>query len=87
MTILLQTLDKPHYGYWDGGAKSRFRWTVDSYGNDHGVATARVGSWEANLYFTVARGRTERLTLANAKRHLKAITRIPCTFEYKETTP
>lgn len=76
---LIQTLEKPINGYWDGGAKQVFEWTID----DRGIMDVRVGSWEANHFFTVKRGKTAKLTLCNAKRHLKAITRIPSTFEYE----
>ena len=85
--ILRQTLDHPIAGYWDGGAKDRFDWCIESWsiGSDKAGQFVRVGSWEANHYFTVALGKTDKLTLANAKRHLSAMAirkGINCTFKY-----
>ena len=69
--ILLLTLEKPVFGYWDGGAKSRFTYSVDfPPQRDKKGGFVRVGSWEANSWFCVAVGKTEKKTLANAKRHL-----------------
>lgn len=80
---LKQTLDKPVNGYWDGGAKQVFHWSIDGSPTvDSKGQFVRIGSWEANHWFHVASGRTVKLTLANAKRHLRAVTRVPSTFEY-----
>lgn len=79
--ILRQTLDHAVNGYWDGGAKRRFDWSIDRIFPD---GKSRVGSWEANHYFEVKTGKTEKLTLAAAKAHLKAVTSVPSTFEYIE---
>jgi hypothetical protein len=79
--ILVQRLEKAVNGYWDGGAKSVFDWKIEKYANP-GYGKARVGSWGANHYFTVKKGKTDKQTLSNAKRHLKAVTRVPCTFDY-----
>ena len=80
---LLQTLNKPVNGYWDGGAKQRFQWRIDGTPQkDKNGQYIRIGSWEANLWFHVAVGKTERLTLSYAKKHLQAITGVPCSFEY-----
>ena len=76
---LIQTLDKPVNGYWDGGAKQRFEWTV--YGPPV-AGKVRVGSWEANHFFSVKPGKTEKETMQKARRHLKRVTRYPSTFEY-----
>jgi len=91
--ILRQTFEKPVYGYWDGGAKRVLDWkvergfTADGYwGRDSKGAFERIGSWGANHWFHVAHGKTEKLTLSYAKKHLKHITRYPCTFEYIENT-
>lgn len=83
--ILRQKLDKPGYGYWDGGAKDTFDWSisgpvlVDKQGK-----YVRIGSWDANHWFHVSVGKTEKMTLSYAKAHLKKITRVPCRFEYIE---
>lgn len=83
--ILRQTLVKPVHGYWDGGAKQVFDWAVDSGAHtDSKGQFVRIGSFAANHWFHVALGRTDKLTLANAKRHLQAVTRIASTFEYIE---
>lgn len=81
---LIQKLEKPVGGYWDGGLKQVFEWEIDPLGGgrDSKGAYVRIGSWEANHYFHVAQGKTEKLTLSYAKKHLKANTRIPSTFEY-----
>ena len=82
---LRQTLAYPVGGYWDGGKKQVFDWEVE-----RGAATdskgqyVRIGSFDANHWFCVALGKSDKLTLANAKRHLKASTRIASTFEYVE---
>ena len=79
---LRQTLVVPVNGYWDGGPKSVFNWSIDRRWDD---GTSRVGSWEANYYFTVKTGETDRVTLGNARRHLKMVRgAIKCTFEYIE---
>lgn len=83
--ILRQTIAYPVHGYWDGGAKQIFDWCIEG-----GTATdsrgqyVRIGSFEANYWFHVALSKTVKQTLANAKRHLRATTRIPSTFKYIE---
>ena len=81
-TILRQTLEKPVQGFWDGGPKQVFDWSVSPLGSM--LNDVRVGSYTANMFFTVRRGKSLKLTLSYAKRHLKAITRIPSMFEYVE---
>jgi len=80
---LLQTLDEPVQGYWDGGPKQSFEWSIyPGGGSDERGEYVRIGSWEGNHWFHVARGKTEKLTLSYAMRHLKASTRYPSKFEY-----
>ncbi len=81
---LLQILEKPEFGYWDGGAKKEFEWSIEytRHGEDKRGEFVRVGSWCANHWFHVALGKTEKLTLSYAKKHLKRITKVPCKFEY-----
>ena len=58
-------------GYWDYGAKKVFYWAIDGTPQtDKQGKFVRVGSWEANSWFCVAVGRTEKITLASAKRRL-----------------
>jgi len=81
--ILRQTLARPINGYWDGGPKQIFDWSIDGSPQSDNIGQfVKIGSWQANHWFHVAVGRTEKMTLANAKRHLRAATTIPCTFEY-----
>ncbi len=78
---LRQTLEYAVNGYWDGGKKSVFDWSIDRVYED---GKSRVGSWGANHYFEVKTGATEKLTLSYAKQHLKASTTVASTFEYIE---
>jgi len=81
--ILRQTLEKPVNGYWDGGKKQVFDWTIDSQPKtDSKGQYIRIGSFAANHWFHVALGKTDKLTLSFAKRHLRAITRGTSTFKY-----
>lgn len=81
---LVQILDEPVYGYWDGGKKQRFDWEITNVFEDDKGGFVRIGSWAANMWFCVALGKTEKLTLSYAKKHLKAITKIPSTFYYEQ---
>ena len=83
--ILRQKLDHPVNGYWDGGKKDTFDWRIDgAVGKDRKGFYVKIGSWSANHWFCVALGKTEKLTLRNAMFHLRAITKVPSTFEYIE---
>lgn len=75
--MLRQTLDHPIAGYWDGGLKQVFDWEIElhSGGVDSKGRYIRVGSWGANHWFHVALGKTDRLTLTYARKHLVAVTR------------
>ena len=80
---LIQTLSKPVNSiWWDGGAKQIFEWTIEEYGWSDTIV--RVGSWAANFWFNVKKGKTEKRTLANAMLKLRAITRLESTFEYAD---
>jgi len=73
MTLKI-TLQKPIGGYWDGGLKDTFEFNIDGREQkDKKGKFVRIGSWEANYWFNVTVGKTEKLTLANAKRHLTSI--------------
>jgi len=63
MIKLIQTLDKPIGGYWDGGMKSRFEWDIDG---PIRAGRVRIGSWEANHFFTINAGKDELATLKKA---------------------
>jgi len=84
--ILRQTLKEAIYGYWDGGRKSIFDWKIEGHeGRDKKGIFIRVGSWSANHWFNVAKGKTDKQTLSNAKRRLTEWalkSNIECSFEY-----
>ena len=85
--ILVQQLEKPVQGWWDGGPQSRFKWKIDGtpMKDGHGEFI-RVGSWGANRWFNVAIGDTDKQTLGNARRRLGAFAKkagIKCTFSYE----
>lgn len=83
--FLRQTLEKPVNGYWDGGAEDTFDWEIESEPKkDKKGYFVKIGSFAANHWFHVALGKTDKLTLSYAKKHLKRVTRIPCKFEYVE---
>ena len=88
--ILRQTFEDPIHGYWDGGEKQTFDWTIDSdvYRAKDGSGAVKVGSWGANYYFAVVLGKSEKQTLGNARRHLTACAKrqgLKCNFEYLES--
>ena len=79
--VLVQTFEKPQFGYFDDGPKCTFSWRVDRM-----KGAGCVGSWQANTYFSVAPGATEKQTLGNARRSLAARARQEgqrCTFHYE----
>lgn len=86
--ILRQTLDKPISGYWDGGMKSVFDWSITGKPQlDSKGLFIRIGSYSANHWFHVAVGKTDKQTLSNARRSLLAGMKrrgITGKFEYIE---
>ena len=85
---LIQTLERPVRGYWDGGEKSRFEWEIEgngTQGRDSKGEFVRVGSWDANMWFHAAKGRTEKMTLSNIRRKLGKQTRqgIKIAYSYE----
>lgn len=80
-TILRQILVELTYGYWDGGKKDTFDWAIDSQVmKDSKGEFVRIGSFEANIWFHVAKGKTDKMTLSYAKKHIKKI----CKKQIKE---
>jgi len=83
---LKQTIDKPIHGYWDGGKKQVFYWEIDGAPqHDNRGKFVRVGSYEANHWFHVALGKTEKQTLSYAKKRLQTLIdngKHTCIFEY-----
>ena len=80
---LKQTLERPTNGYWDGGKKQVFNWSIEGNpATDSNGQYVRIGSLSANHWFHVALGKTVKLTLSYAMKHLRAVTRLPSTFEY-----
>ncbi len=85
---LRQTFSKPISGYWDGGPKSVFDWSIDGHvQTDKKGKFVRIGSFSANHWFHVAVGKTEKATLTNAKRRLAAVAKkrgLTCTVAFIE---
>ena len=85
---LVVTLEKPVNGWWDGGAKSRFEFTIDGRPQkDSKGEFVKIGSWGANTWFNVAVGKTDKQTLSNAARHVKAGFKkrgLAATFTYAD---
>jgi hypothetical protein len=79
---LRQTLKEAVNGYWDGGMKQVFDWEIEGTNKDNQGSFSRIGSWNANYWFHVSTGKSDKLTLSYAKKHLKKITRIESSFEY-----
>ncbi|SRR6266487_2578121 len=82
--LLRVTLEKAVNSYeWDGGKMQVFDWEVQ---HEYSDGKSRVGSIDANRWYEVATGRTEKETLCNAKKHIRAILkrhRVPIkSFEY-----
>jgi len=70
---LRQTLPYPVSGFWDGGAKQVFHWGIEgSPATDSKGQYVRVGSFSANHWFHAAVGKTDKVTLCNAMKHLRA---------------
>lgn len=85
--FLRQTFTKPISGNWDFGPKTKFDWFIDTLHGQYVESNnqACVGSWEANYRFVVSRGKTDKQTLANARRKLSSNAKkhgLSCTFEY-----
>lgn len=82
---LLQRFNQKIGGYWDGGLKNEFIWEIERelYPQKNQV---RVGSWGANYWFHVAVGKSDKLTLSYAKKHLltraNRLKNNPCIFQY-----
>lgn len=73
MTLKI-TLQEKINGYWDFGAKKIFNWDIDGkpQKNKNGFFV-KVGSWEANNYFTIGCGKTKLQTNKQILSNLKCI--------------
>lgn len=80
---LIQTFDQAIHGFWDGGPKSRFEWIIEGTPKQDfkGKYIVCIGSFEANFWFHVSAGKTERRTLGNAERYLRKKIKKDCSFE------
>ncbi|MHB9130375.1 MAG: hypothetical protein ACYDBB_04690 [Armatimonadota bacterium] len=91
MMRLRMSLEKPTYGYWDGGVKDTFDFVIDGTPqSDARGAYIRIGAWGANHWFHVALAKTVKATLANARRRLVARAKrdgINCRFTYIPEEP
>lgn len=81
---LRQTFRTPQYGYLLTGPWYSLDWQVDRMESARQGWTV-VGSMEANYWFHVSPGGTEKGTLGNARRALSARAKrrgVECSFEY-----
>jgi hypothetical protein len=66
--------DEPINGYWDGGAKKEFEFSVSEPRPEPNGFYVEVGSWDANYWFTMGAGRkkaqSDKAILRNAQRKL-----------------
>lgn len=73
-TRMIITMKKPINGYWDGGPKKRFEFSIDREWKDKKGHVARVGSFGANAWANVGAGKTKRQSdkqiLRNATKRL-----------------
>lgn len=67
---LVIELKEPIGGYWDGGAKQIFIFSIDDIQKNEKGYCARISSWEANFWFHVGAGKkklmSEKQILTNA---------------------
>jgi len=79
--LILET-SKPVYGYWDGGAKSRFEFTPDGeYTPGKGVII-EWGSWAANYWFRTGMGKSWKHAATIARKRLARLFRPPSGITY-----
>ena len=99
--ILIQKLNYKINGYWDGGPKDTFEWYILPFGGgrDKKGEFVKVGSFEANHWFCISKGKTEKATLGRVKTKLRTMIAkhnarnfarndynnpLECTFELRE---
>ena len=63
-------LEKPAYGYWDGGAKSHFEFNPSLRHYSDGTFNIQWGSWGANWWFRVELGKSTGRHYGTVKRKL-----------------
>ena len=85
--ILKQIFNEPINSMaWNWGPKKIFNWRIEGFPRTDSKGTrVRIGSWEANCWFYVALGRSDKQTLSNARRSLSDSAKKnkrTCTFEY-----
>ena len=72
MDKLIIYTPEPINGNWDGGAKRVFEWTLGRVSKDSKGEYQRIHGWEANYWFHVSKGKTDKQTLSYALKHLRA---------------
>lgn len=78
--MILRQKTKNKHGYYDV-----YDWsTHGEVREDPKGKYIKVGSWTANFWFHVALGKTEKLTLCNAKKYLRNRVPAETVFEYIE---
>ena len=65
------TLNKKIGGFWDGGEKNFFTFSLGKVQKDSKGEYQRIHGWESNQWFHVAKGKTDKQTLSNAFRFIK----------------
>lgn len=84
MLYLKFILGKEVSGYWDGGSRKVFWFSID---HNFLNKTSKVGSFSANFWKIVKTGKTDKQTLSYIKPTLRLFARqheTTCTFEYVE---
>ena len=56
---ILITLNESINGYWDGGKKDKFNFSIDEPEQDADGFYCKVGSWDANFFFHIGTGKTK----------------------------
>lgn len=69
--ILKTYTSEPINGFWDGGSKQEFTWSLGRIGKDSKGEFQKINGWEANYWFHVSKGKTDKQTLSYALKHLK----------------
>jgi hypothetical protein len=86
---LVQVFEEARPAGMRGYPSHEFHWNIEPYryGCDARGPYVRVGSWEANRWFHVSKGETDKQTLGNARRKLALLARhagVKCSFRYEE---
>jgi hypothetical protein len=70
LTLQIKT-DKPFGGYWDGGPKDTFDLTLGRIQEDAKGKFQKIDCYDANYWFHVSKGKTDKITLINGLNHIR----------------